>query len=46
MNRKHTREEYLAKINNLISVRPEIRFSSDFIVGDPGETEKDFNDTI
>ena len=46
MNRKHTREEYLAKINNLISVRPEIRFSSDFIVGYPGETEKDFNDTI
>ena len=46
MNRKHTREEYLAKINDLISVRPEIRFSSDFIVGYPGETEKDFSDTI
>ena len=46
MNRKHTREEYLAKINDLISARPEIRFSSDFIVGYPGETEKDFNDTI
>ena len=46
MNRKHTREEYLAKINDLISARPEIRFSSDFIVGYPGETEKDFSDTI
>ena len=46
MNRKHTREEYLAKINDLISARPEIRFSSDFIVGYPGETDKDFSDTI
>ena len=46
MNGKHTREEYLAKINDLISVRPEIRFSSDFIVGYPGETEKDFSDTF
>ena len=46
MNRKHTREEYLSKINDLISARPEIRFSSDFIVGYPGETEKDFSDTI
>ena len=46
MNRKHTREEYISTIKNLIKVRPDIKFSSDFIVGYPGETEKDFNDTI
>ena len=46
MNRKHTREEYLNIIKNLVAVRPEIKFSSDFIVGYPGETEKDFEDTL
>ncbi len=46
MNRKHTREEYLNTITELKQARPEIRFSSDFIVGYPGETEKDFYDTI
>ena len=46
MNRKHTREEYLNIIKNLVTVRPEIKFSSDFIVGYPGETEKDFEDTL
>ena len=46
MNRKHTREEYLNIIKNLLAVRPEIKFSSDFIVGYPGETEKDFEDTL
>ena len=46
MNRKHTREEYLSIIRKLIKVRPNIKFSSDFIVGYPGETEKDFYDTI
>ena len=46
MNRKHTREEYLNIITELKKARPEIKFSSDFIVGYPGETEKDFNDTI
>ncbi len=46
MNRKHTRMEYLNKIYDLISARPEIRFSSDFIVGYPGETQQDFEDTI
>ena len=46
MNRKHTREEYLNIITELKQARPEIKFSSDFIVGYPGETEKDFNDTI
>ena len=46
MNRKHTREEYLNIIKNLLAVRPEIKFSSDVIVGYPGETEKDFEDTL
>ncbi len=46
MNRKHTREEYLNTIKNLINVKPEIKFSSDFIVGYPGETERDFEETL
>jgi len=46
MNRKHTREDYLNIIKNLIAARPEIKFSSDFIVGYPGETKKDFEDTL
>ena len=46
MNRKHTREEYLRTIKNLIKVKPNLKFSSDFIVGYPGETEKDFQETI
>ena len=46
MNRKHTREEYIDKIKKLKELRPDIKFSSDFIVGYPGETEKDFNNTI
>tara|TARA_Y100000590_G_scaffold458629_1_gene613743 strand:+ start:1153 stop:2460 length:1308 start_codon:yes stop_codon:yes gene_type:complete len=46
MNRKHTREEYLSIIRNLVKAKPNINFSSDFIVGYPGETEKDFHDTL
>ncbi len=46
MNRRHTVEQYLETINKLKSVRPDISFSSDFIVGYPGETEKDFADTL
>ncbi len=46
MNRKHNREEYLSIIRKLLKSRPGITFSSDFIVGYPGETEKDFHDTI
>ena len=46
MNRKHTREEYLSIIKNLTNARLDISFSSDFIVGYPGETENDFYDTI
>ena len=46
MRRRHTREEYLATINKLKKVRPGISISSDFIVGFPGETEEDFQDTL
>ena len=46
MNRKHTKEEYLKIVKKLISINPEIKLSSDFIVGYPGETKKDFNETL
>tara|TARA_B100001093_G_scaffold403116_1_gene391039 strand:- start:2691 stop:3986 length:1296 start_codon:yes stop_codon:yes gene_type:complete len=46
MNRNHTIEEYLEIIKKLIKVKPEIKFSSDFIIGYPGETNRDFDDTI
>ena len=46
MNRKHTVEEYLAIIKKLIKVKPKIKFSSDFIIGYPGETDVDFKKTI
>ena len=46
MNRGHIVEEYLEIINKLRVVRKDICFSSDFIVGYPGETEKDFQETI
>ncbi len=46
MNRKYTREEYFEKVDKLKSVCSDISFSSDIIVGFPGETISDFNDTI
>ncbi len=46
MNRKHTRAEYLAIIERVREARPDIAFSSDFIVGFPGETDGDFEDTL
>lgn len=46
MNRKHTRQDYFKIIDKLREVRPDIAMSSDFIVGFPGETDKDFEDTI
>jgi len=46
MNRKHTVEEYLEIIKKLIKVKPEIKFSSDFIIGYPGETYADFKRTV
>jgi len=46
MNRAHTAESYLAIIEKLRAARPDIALSSDFIVGFPGETEADFEDTL
>jgi len=46
MNRKHSIEEYFEIIVNLKKARPNIKFSSDFIVGYPGETEDDFMQTL
>ncbi|MBI1202140.1 MAG: tRNA (N6-isopentenyl adenosine(37)-C2)-methylthiotransferase MiaB [Rhodopseudomonas sp.] len=46
MNRKHTRREYLEAIARLRAARPDLAFTSDFIVGFPGETEADFRDTL
>ncbi len=46
MKRNHVREEYLDKIRRLREIRPELSLSSDFIVGFPGETDEDFEDTM
>ena len=46
MNRKHTIEEYLDLIGKLKKVNPSLKFSSDFIIGYPGETENDFKQTL
>jgi tRNA-2-methylthio-N6-dimethylallyladenosine synthase len=46
MNRKHTRAHYLAAIARLRAARRDLAFTSDFIVGFPGETEEDFRDTL
>tara|TARA_B100001093_G_scaffold407463_1_gene396103 strand:+ start:2198 stop:3493 length:1296 start_codon:yes stop_codon:yes gene_type:complete len=46
MNRKHTVEKYLEIINKLVKVKPNIKFSSDFIIGYPGETYNDFKKTV
>ena len=46
MNRKHTRNHYLEIIARLREARQDMVFSSDFIVGFPGETDQDFEDTL
>ena len=46
MKRKHTALEYKATIRKIRAVRPDMCFSSDFIIGFPGETDKDFEDTM
>ena len=46
MKRGHTAVEYKSKIRNLKKIRPDISLSSDFIIGFPGETEEDFNNTM
>ena len=46
MNRRHTRAEYLAKVADLKSLIPDIVLTSDVIVGFPGETTGEFEDTL
>ena len=46
MNRRHSRADYLAMIAQLRAARPDMAFTSDFIVGFPGETEDDFRATL
>jgi len=46
MNRKHTRRDYLKVVDRLRAARGDLAFTSDFIVGFPGETEADFHDTL
>ena len=46
MNRKHTVEQYLETYEKIIKINDEIKFSSDFIIGYPGEEDKDFEETL
>jgi len=46
MKRGHTRLEYKSKIKRIRAIRPDLSMSSDFIIGFPGETDKDFEDTM
>jgi len=46
MNRKHTVEHYMSIYEKLKKINSKIEFSSDFIIAYPGETEKDFDDTM
>ncbi|HVT23358.1 MAG TPA: tRNA (N6-isopentenyl adenosine(37)-C2)-methylthiotransferase MiaB [Rhizomicrobium sp.] len=46
MNRQHTAEDYLRLVERIRAARPDIALSSDFIVGFPGETDRDFEATM
>ena len=46
MNRRHTRADYLDSVARLRAARPNVAFSTDFIVGFPGENEDDFRATL
>lgn len=46
MNRRHTRDHYLKLIDRIRDARPDMALSTDIIVGFPGETDKDFEDTM
>ena len=46
MNRKHTVDDYLRIVDKIRNIRPDIAMSSDFIVGFPDETDKDFENTM
>ena len=46
MNRKYTKEDYLEKIRKIKEINPDIALCTDIMVGFPGETEEDFEETI
>jgi tRNA-2-methylthio-N6-dimethylallyladenosine synthase len=46
MNRRHTRADYLRVIDRFREARPDMAFSSDFIIGFPGETDQEFESTL
>ena len=46
MKRGHGRDMYIDKLERIRALRPDISFSSDFIIGFPGETDEDFEDTM
>ena len=46
MNRQHTREEYMALVDNVLKIVPEMSLSQDMIIGFCGETEEDHQDTL
>ena len=46
MNRSHSRDSYMRILDRVRTVRPDIAFSGDFIVGFPGESDADFEDTL
>ena len=46
MRRRHTRDEYLALVDRLRAAMPDIALSTDMIVGFPGETTEDFDETL
>jgi tRNA-2-methylthio-N6-dimethylallyladenosine synthase len=46
MNRRHTRAQYMNAIQRILAVKPDMAMSGDFIVGFPGETDADFEETL
>lgn len=46
MNRQHTADEYRRLVDRIRNARPDLALSGDFIVGFPGETDQDFDDTM